>query len=282
MFENRAKKMISKTIILSVGWMLLASSAFAHDHSESEDLLQSVLAGDHRSDKNKARDQYRHPLETLTFFGIEPDMTVVEISPGGGAWYTEVLAPYLKDKGKLYAAGADPESSIEYFQKTAKKFKDKMQSNDVYSNVKVVPFEPPQKIEIAPVGMADRVLTFRNIHNWMSNGTTDDVYAAMYKALKPGGILGVVEHRGNPDTEQDPKAGSGYVNQDVAIAQAEKAGFKLMETSEVNANAKDDKDHPAGVWTLPPRLKLEDQDKDKYLAIGESDRFTLKFIKPAK
>jgi len=282
MLKNRAKKMISKTIILSMGWVLLVSSAFAHDHGESADVLQSVLAGDHRSDKNKARDQYRHPLETLTFFGIEPDMTVVEISPGGAAWYTEVLAPYLKDKGEFYAAGADPESSIEYFQKTAKKFKDKMQSNDVYSNVKTVPFAPPQKTEIAPAGTADRVLTFRNIHNWMSNGTTDDVYAAMYKVLKPGGILGVVEHRGNPKVAQDPKAGSGYVNQDVAIAQAEKAGFQLVETSEINANTKDDKDHPAGVWTLPPRLKLEGQDKDKYLAIGESDRFTLKFIKPAK
>ncbi|MBL1433666.1 MAG: methyltransferase [Gammaproteobacteria bacterium] len=273
------RQVLSKTAILACGLMMFATPTFAEDKTLS--LLKEVLAGDHRSDANKARDQYRHPLETLTFLGIKPDMTVVEISPGGG-WYTEVLAPFLKDKGQFYAAGADPKSSIPYFQGAAKKFKTKMQSNNVYSNVKIVPFAPPQKTEIAPAGSADRVLTFRNIHNWMDAGTTDDVYAAMYKALKPGGILGVVEHRGNPNTPQDPKAGSGYVNQDVAIAQAEKAGFKLVETSEVNANAKDDKNHPKGVWTLPPRLKLEKQDKTKYLAIGESDRFTLKFVKPAK
>lgn len=281
MLNTLSKPLLHKTSILACTLSLLALPVLANAHDEVTPLIKEVLAGDHRSDKNKARDQYRHPLETLTFFGIKPDMTVVEISPGGGAWYTEVLAPLLKDKGQFYAAGADPESSIGFFQKTAKKFREKMQSNDVYSNVKTVPFAPPQKSEIAPAGSADMVLTFRNIHNWMSAGTTDDVYAAMYAALKPGGILGVVEHRGNPEVEQDPKAGTGYVNQDVAIAQAEKAGFKLVATSEVNANPKDNADHPEGVWTLPPRLKLEDKDKDKYLAIGESDRFTLKFVKPA-
>ena len=155
-----------------------------------------------------------------------------------------------------------------------------MASSEIYSKVNITVLEPPKQTTIAPAGSADRVLTFRNIHNWMNAGTADDVFAAMYTALKPGGILGVVEHRGDPNVAQDPKAGSGYVNQDYAIKLAEKAGFKFVASSEINANPKDTKNYKKGVWTLPPTLALKDQDRDVYLAIGESDRFTLKFVKP--
>lgn len=242
-------------------------------------ILSSILDAEHRSAENKARDRYRHPVETLAWFGVEPDMTVVEIFPGGG-WYTEILAPYLKDKGTFYAAGNDPESESEYSRKAAQRLKDKMASDAVYSKVNISVLAPPHKTAIAPPNSADAVLTFRNIHNWMKAGTVDDVFNAMYAALKPGGILGVVEHRGNPSVPQHPKAGTGYVNQAYAIQLAEKAGFVLVASSEINANSSDTKDHPKGVWTLPPMLALKDKDREKYLAIGESDRFTLKFVKP--
>jgi len=255
--------------------LLAAAPAFAEDAA-----LAAVLAGDHRSEANKARDQYRHPLETLEFFGLRDDMTVVEIFPGGG-WYTEILAPYLKDHGTYYAAGLDPESSQDFARRGAKAFKDKMDAEpDLYGKVKITVLAPPDKTEIAPPGSADMVLTFRNIHNWMAAGTAEQVFAAMFAALKPGGVLGVVEHRGDPKIAQDPKARSGYVNQDFAIQLAEKAGFRFVGGSEVNANPKDTKDHPKGVWTLPPTFALKDVDRAKYLAIGESDRFTLKFVKP--
>ncbi|KAF0191301.1 MAG: hypothetical protein FD165_1897 [Gammaproteobacteria bacterium] len=243
--------------------------------------LAKILAGDHRSAENKARDQYRHPIETLEFFEVKGDMTVVEIVPGGG-WYTEILAPFLKDKGTYYAAGNDPESHSKFSRESAESFKKKMASSAIYSKVNITVLELPKQTTIAPAGSADRVLTFRNIHNWMNAGTADEVFAAMYKALKPGGILGVVEHRGDPNVAQDPKAGSGYVNQDYAIKLAEKAGFKFVASSEINANPKDTKNYKKGVWTLPPTLALKDKDRDVYLAIGESDRFTLKFVKPGE
>jgi predicted methyltransferase len=270
-----SRQFLSAIIPLS---LLCAAPAFADDTTEAA--LQSVVAGKHRSEANKARDQYRHPIETLSFFGIRDDMTVVEIFPGGG-WYTEILAPFLKEKGTYYAAGLDPDSSSEFARRSAKAFKDKLDAQPAhYGKVKVTVLAPPDKTAIAPAGSADMVLTFRNIHNWMAAGSADQVFAAMYKALKPGGVLGVVEHRGNPEVAQDPKAGSGYVNQDHAIKLAEKAGFRLVASSEINANPKDTKDYAKGVWTLPPSFAMKDQDRAKYLAIGESDRFTLKFVKP--
>lgn len=238
-----------------------------------------MLNGVHRSANHQARDRYRHPAETLDWFGIKADMTVVEIFPGGG-WYTEILAPLLKEQGAFYAAGADPQSSSRYSRRSAQRFKEKMASDAVYSNVHITVLAPPDKTAIAPPGSADAVLTFRNIHNWMQAGASDVVFNAMYTALKPGGILGVVEHRGNPNNPQDPEAGSGYINQDYAIKLAEKAGFIFVSSSEINANAKDTKNYPKGVWSLPPTLALKGQDREKYLAIGESDRFTLKFVKP--
>lgn len=270
--EIKSNKIIGTAIIST--FMLFTAPVYS-----SDSVLTQAINGEHRSTVNKARDEYRHPAETLAFFDIKPNMTVVEIFPGGG-WYTEILAPYLKDKGAFYAAGFDPESTKSYYRKSVAGFIEKMKSNDHYSQVNVTVLAPPEKIAIAPAGSADLVLTFRNIHNWMKGDYADDVYAAMYKALKPGGILGVVEHRGNANIPQDPKAASGYVNQGYAIQLAEKAGFKYVGGSEINANAKDSKVHPKGVWTLSPSFKLKNTDREKYSAIGESDRMTLKFVKP--
>ncbi len=245
--------------------------------------LELVVAGEHRSDAAKARDEYRHPVQTLEFFDVKPNMTVVEISPGGG-WYTDILAPLLKDKGRLIAAHFDPESDVEYYQKSLKNFREKIANKDVYGNVELSVFAPPAKVDIAPENSADRVLTFRNVHNWYIRGGEESVSAAFesfFKALKPGGILGVVEHRMPESMDQEGNKRSGYVKQSLVIKWAEAAGFKLLGASEINANPKDTADHPKGVWTLPPGLRLGDEEREKYLAIGESDRMTLKFVKLA-
>jgi predicted methyltransferase len=239
--------------------------------SPTEAALQTAIAGAQRSDVNKVRDKYRHPLGTLTFFGIKPEMTVVEIWPGNG-WYTEILAPFLKDHGKLYEAlggGAG-----------AEKFKEKLKADPaMYGEVLVTVLQPPAQTEIAPAGTADMILTFRNIHDWLPAGNTEDYFKAFYRALEPGGVLGITDHRADPTQPQDPNAKNGYVRQDYIIQLAEQAGFKLVGTSEINANPKDPRNQP--VWNLPPTLRLGQVDRDKYLAIGESDRMTLKFTKPA-
>lgn len=261
--------------VLTVAWMLVLFPLQLHVGAQTDDntatALKAAIAGSQRSDAEKARDQYRHPLETLTWFGVKDDMTVVEIWPGGG-WYTAILAPFLKDKGQYYAAVFE----------NAQPLKDKLAANpELYSKVTLTELIPPTKTDIAPAGSADMVLTFRNVHNWMGRGYAKEAFKAMYQALKPGGILGIVEHRGNPAVPQDPKAASGYVNEDYVIKLAEGAGFQLVGRTEVNANPKDTKDYPQGVWTLPPVLRLKEVDREKYVAIGESDRMTLKFVKPA-
>ena len=268
--------------------LLFAGQALADHHAASEAVdsidpaLQAAIGGEHRSPEHKVRDQYRHPAATLTWLGLKPDMTVVEISPSRG-WYTEILAPYLKDNGMLYLAGFDRGSEVAYMKKLNALLDEKLAAKpEVYGTPTVTELAPPNKMDIAPAGSADMVLTFRNVHNWMSAGTADGVFAAMYTALKPGGILGVVEHRADPDTEQDPQARSGYVTEAATIQMAEKAGFKFVDRSEVNANSKDTRAHPKGVWTLPPVLRLGDENREKYVAIGESDRMTLKFMKPAE
>jgi len=249
-------------------------------------VLSAVLAGDHRSDQERARDAFRHPLQTLTFFGIEPDMTVVEAWPGGG-WYTQIIAPYLKSGGGVfYAAGLSPEGASERVQASLRAFKKTYPSKpDIYGDVRMTVLGKGG--DIAPAGSADMVFTFRNIHNWQSRGVAEAYFKEFYDALKPGGVLGVVEHRA--DGADLPRDGSsGYVYTDDVMALAKGAGFNFEAASEINANPKDTKDHPFGVWTLPPSRRSaamrgqEDPDFDRaaYDAIGESDRMTLKFRKP--
>jgi predicted methyltransferase len=243
--------------------------------------LDKVIAGDHRSAQNRARDAWRHPKETLKFFGFRQDMTVLEIWPGGGGWYTEILAPALREHGHYIAAGQDPASKSEYTQRNIKQFAEKLAARpDLYDRAKVTALQAPNALAPVPDGSVDMVLTFRNVHNWMGAGSADAMFKAMFAALKPGGILGVEEHRQKGDKPQDPKAESGYVRTDALVALAEKAGFKLIGESEVNANPKDTADHPQGVWSLPPTLRGGDVDRDKFVAIGESDRQTLRFRKP--
>ncbi|MFD2167260.1 class I SAM-dependent methyltransferase [Thalassotalea euphylliae] len=246
--------------------------------AKAESPLHAAVAGDHRSEKNKARDEYRHPVETLAFFGFEPSMTVVEMAPGGG-WYTEILAPALKGTGTFYGAHYPDKGDDSYGSKSRRRLEEKMASNEVFSEVKLTDFTPRQPSEIAPAGTADMVLTFRNLHNWGLDGV-EQMFKDANKALKPGGVLGVVEHRLPASKKLEDNKRSGYFPEKLTIELAEKAGFKLAAKSEINANPKDTADHPKGVWTLPPSLALKDQDKEKYIAIGESDRMTLKFVKP--
>jgi predicted methyltransferase len=254
-----------------VALSLMHRMATAQDDNGTAAALQAAIAGPQRSEANKARDQYRHPLQTLTFFGIKPDMTVVEIWPGNG-WYTEILAPFLKDRGKLYEAVGGGAG--------AKAFEEKLKADPaVYGEVIITVLQPPAETEIAPAGTADLILTFRNVHDWLPRGNAADYFKAFYRALKPGGTLGITDHRANPSQPQDPNAKNGYVRQDYMIELAEQAGFKLAGTSEINANPKDPRNQP--VWDLPPTLRMGQTDRAKYLAIGESDRMTLKFTKPA-
>jgi predicted methyltransferase len=247
--------------------------------------LDAALAGAHRSDANKARDQYRHPKDTLLFFGLVPGMTVVEITPGGG-WFSEVLAPALKDGGKLVAALADPatvpsERAKEYLTKANADFRAKIAADPTtYAAVEVIEFKVPEPVLGAP-GSADMVVTFRNVHNFTMWKSDAAMFKAFFDVLKPNGVLGVTDHRAAPGTDAATSAETGYVSEDYVIQLATDAGFQIADKTEINANPKDTKDHPQGVWTLPPTLALGDQDKDKYLAIGESDRMTLKFVKPA-
>jgi predicted methyltransferase len=241
--------------------------------------LQAVVNGDQRTPEQKARDPYRHPVETLAFFGIQPNMTVVELWPFGG-WYTSILAPYVRDKGKYYAAAMDPASTAKSDIKYNGELKELLATRpDLYDKVQWSVLAPG-KFEIAPAGSADMVLTFRNIHNWVWAGMEKDVFAAAFRALKPGGILGVEEHRNNDPNFEPKQPGQAYVGEDYAVKLIESAGFKLVGRSDINHNPKDTKDYPKGVWTLPPNYAEGDKDREKYAAIGESDRFTLKFVKP--
>ncbi len=255
----------------------LAAPALAAPALAAPADMAAILAGPQRSEANRARDQYRHPAETLAFFGLKPTMTVVEITPGGG-WYTEILAPYLRDRGRYIAAGSNP--ATENGAKAVAKFKAKLDADPAsYGKVAVTAFGKGA-YAVAPAASADMVLSFREIHNYVGGGYGPEAFKAFYATLKPGGVLGVVEHRAPETMAADREAKSGYMKVSTVKALAAAAGFKFVAASEVNANPKDTADYPDGVWTLPPTYQLGDTDRAKYAAIGESDRMTLKFVKP--
>lgn len=241
--------------------------------------IDTVLAGNWREEANKARDQYRHPKQTLEFFGLKPGMSLIEITPGGG-WYAEVLAPLMKDDGSYTAAIQIPKKS-EGEVAQDKSALEKMFAADAaqYGDAKVIQYDPTAPNFGAP-NSTDMVVTFRNAHNWAEAGTASAMFKAFFDVLKPGGVLGVTDHRAAPGADLEKIKRFGYLPEDYVIKLATDAGFKLDAKSEINANPKDTKDYPKGVWTLPPILTLGDKDKDKYLAIGESDRMTLRFVKP--
>jgi predicted methyltransferase len=270
-----------------------APAASAKDEPSSVDkALVAAVAGDWRPATDTARDKYRHPVQSLAFWGLKPGMTILEVQPGGG-WWTEILAPYARaTHGKLYVTAADlDDPKLSERSRTARaKFAARFAARpDLYGSIEQVNWGP--RSAPLPANTFDLILTARSVHNWMSSATpgwVDKVFKDFYGALKPGGILAVEEHRANPGP-QDPEAESGYVTEAFVIAAAEKAGFKLAAQSGINANPKDTKDHPFGVWTLPPSLASTPENSDKpddpnfdhskYLAIGESDRMTLRFVK---
>lgn len=267
--------------------MFLLTAAVAGEAisaATAADPLASAIENPARTPKNVARDKYRHPAETLKFLGVRPDQTVVEIWPGRG-WYMEILAPYLHDRGKYYAAieAPDVDGAPKEARDDATYLRKKIADDPArYGAVTLTELHPPQLTEICPPGTADVVLTFRNVHNWMSDGIEQAQFDAFFKALKPGGVLGVVEHRARPGTSHEEMAKSGYVDEGYVKKLATNAGFRFEAESPINDNPKDTKDYAEGVWTLPPTLALGDKDRAKYLAIGESDRMTLKFVKPKK
>ena len=249
------------------------------------DPLDAILAGAWRDPANAARDAHRHPRETLAFFGVGPSQTVIEISPGGG-WYTEILAPLAQGKGRYIGVLNDPskagsERATEYYANANTKFREKLAAHpDVYANASVIEVDPAAPVFGEP-GSADVVLTFRNVHNWVGAGSEAAMFKGFFDVLAPGGVLGVVEHRAAPGKTMEEVKESGYLPEDYVIGLATAAGFVLEEKSEINANPADTKDHPNGVWTLPPGNRHDEADKAKYAAIGESDRMTLRFVKPA-
>jgi predicted methyltransferase len=273
-----------KTLIprlVSMGFAAVALAAVAIVPAAAvvpDPALTAAVADPGRTATFVARDSARHPAQELAFFGVKPKMTVVELWPGGGYW-TEILAPYLSQGGGTYyvalnAPGdADEDKGVERWR--ARMAAEQPRLGTIHETTL-----GPGHFDIAPPGSADLVVTFRNLHNWMDGGYAEQALAACFKALKPGGILGIEEHRGRNDQPQDPKAKNGYVREDYTIALAKKAGFLPAGSSEINANPKDTKDWVDGVWTLPPTLSQGDKDRDKYLAVGEADNFVLRLRKP--
>lgn len=283
--SERIHTLLTRTLLTRtvLPFFLLCSAAPLQAQTTVETLLDAGIAGSHRSEQNRARDRYRNPRATLLFFGLKPELTVVEISPAGG-WYSEILAPVLRERGRLYLAHAaieDPD-----LPRWQREGREKLEARfsaqpALFGKPVFTSFGPPAHVAIAPPGSADLVLTFRNVHNWSKAKSDAAAFASFFTALKPGGILGVVEHRARPGTSLARMVDTGYMTEDYVIGLATKAGFELVEKSEINANPKDTTDHPNGVWTLPPMMRGR-LDPEKYLAIGESDRMTLKFRKPAK
>tara|TARA_B100000809_G_scaffold140904_1_gene138453 strand:+ start:7851 stop:8684 length:834 start_codon:yes stop_codon:yes gene_type:complete len=267
-------------IVASLCFLVGGSNLLMAADNTINNVLEKAANGSHRSVQNINRNSFRHPVETLMFLGLEKGMTVIEISPGG-LWYTEILAPALKDNGQLIAAGYDAsvkgQPAYRYKQQKAMEARFVEQA-DIFGEVKIAKFSPPQSIQLGGAASADMVVTFRNTHGWVRDGIDSINYKAFYEVLAPGGILGVVQHRAVVTHDNF----TGYLPEEQLINAAETAGFVLEARSEINANSKDTRDHPKGVWTLPPSLRLGDVDREKYLEIGESDRMTLRFRKPLK
>ena len=247
---------------------------------DAGEFIDKALKAEHRTPAYIARDKYRNPKETLLFFGLNPEQSVIEITPGYG-WYAEILAPLIRNKGQYYYTSLELHEKINpYFVKVEKAFKEKMKkSPDIYDQLRWVHFNPKQP-DFAPDGPVDMVLTFRNVHNWAKAGSAESMFAGFANALKPGGILGLVEHRAKEGTPLEKQIQSGYMTEAYVIQLAKNAGFRLDAKSEINANPKDTADHPKGVWNLLPSLRgVADDDKANIMSIGESDRMTLRFIK---
>lgn len=263
--------------------IIITAFLFSTPFVSVADSLTDAVKNQSRPLEQRARDEYRNPQQTLRFFGVKPEMTVVEVWPGGG-WYTNILAPLLKDNGTLYAAHFHvDDDSHEYFKKSLNKFSEKMKSNATYKDIKLTSFHPTKALDVAPEGSADMVLVFRSAHNWYMRHEDQGVknaFATFHKALKKGGTLGIVAHRLPETSALTMQKDSGYMKQSYLVTLAEQAGFQLAATSEINANPLDKAHHPKGVWTLPPVMRLKDKEQEKYLTIGESDRMTLKFVKP--
>jgi predicted methyltransferase len=279
----RFQTLFAATLLASaatVGFAPIAIAAAATASAATtgaDPTLVSAVASPSRSPKAVARDATRHPVEELTFFGIKPTMTVVELWPGGGYW-TDILGAYLAKSGHYYVAFPVPGNAGEDAE--ANKLRTRIDSEKGrLGNVNETTLGP-RHFDFAPAGSADLVLTFRNLHNWMDGGFAVEALAASFQALKPGGILGIEEHRGPNDKPQDPKAKNGYVRQDYTIQLAKTAGFEYVGSSEVNANPRDTKDWVDGVWTLPPTLSQGEKDRARYLAVGEADNYVMKFRKP--
>lgn len=273
--------MFMKYRFQSVGILLLTivawNVAIAHD---SQSLI-NIIHSEHRTEQNRSRDRYRHPQHTLEFFQIQSDMTVVEIWPGQG-WYTEILAPFIKQgHGQFIAAGFPVNAGPQWRQTMQREYQQWLQASpQYYDQVNIIELGPPSFWQIGPDESVDAVLTFRNVHNWLKGGYEIDMFNAFYRVLKPGGILGVTDHRAKSGTDLETMKKFGYISQDLVIELAIKAGFEFEASSEINANPRDIKHYPEGVWALPPTLRLGDENKQHYLAIGESDRMTLRFRKP--
>ncbi len=287
--------MVTRRSVLAVGVLLSACGRKAAESPTAQPpkgplSIAQAVAGSWRSPADRARDRWRHPAESLQFWGLKPGMTVVEFWPGAG-WYTDILAPYLaSNHGRLYAANLQSDDPADVAaQQIDESLRARIRARpDLYGDVQFTAFGPTSG-PVAPAGTADLVLFLRNLHNWMAAGVAEKAFRDAFEALKPGGVLGIEEHRAAPGGVQDPLAADGYVQEDYAVQLGKEAGFSLDKSSEINANPKDTKDHPFGVWTLPPirrsspRGQPDDPafDHARYDAIGESDRMTLRFVKPA-
>ncbi len=270
---------LAATLLIAAGLAPYTSkNAQAHD---VQVLLDTIIQGPYRLEANRARDQFRHPKETLLFFGLQPQMTVVEISPANG-WYTEIIAPLLKQNGRYCAAVlALTDDMPEAMKRRDAAYRQMLKAApELYGEPTIKTYDPAAPV-FAPEGAADLVVTFRNVHNWAKAGHTQAMFKGFFQALRPGGVLGLVEHRAKPDTPLSKQIESGYMTEQFVIEAAAAAGFRLDRSSEINSNPLDTKDHPGGVWNLLPNLRgVAESDKPKYRAIGESDRMTLRFVKP--